>query len=41
MSGGTVFVVDGLDAPQIVDIAAKNRIGWLLMMPGSNEPFVE
>jgi fatty-acyl-CoA synthase len=41
MSGATVFVVDGLDAPQIVDIAAKNRIGWLLMMPGSIEPFVE
>jgi fatty-acyl-CoA synthase len=41
MSGATVFVVDGLDAPQIVDIVAKNRIGWLLMMPGSIEPFVE
>ncbi|MGN6466074.1 MAG: class I adenylate-forming enzyme family protein [Rhizobiaceae bacterium] len=41
MSGGTVFVVDGLDAQRIVDIAANNRIGWLLMMPGSIEPFVE
>ncbi len=41
MSGATVFVVDGLDAPAIVDIAANNRIGWLLMMPGSIEPFVE
>ncbi len=41
MSGATVFVVDGLDAPAIVDIAARNRIGWLLMMPGSIEPFVE
>jgi fatty-acyl-CoA synthase len=41
MSGATVFVVDGLDAPRIVDIAARNRIGWLLMMPGSIEPFVE
>jgi acyl-CoA synthetase (AMP-forming)/AMP-acid ligase II len=34
MAGGTVFVVDGLDTPRLVEIVATERLGWLLLMPG-------
>ena len=41
MSGATVFIVDGFDAERIVAIMAENRLGWMLLMPGSIEPVVE
>jgi fatty-acyl-CoA synthase len=34
MSGGTVFVVDGFDAPRLAQLVAAERLGWLLLMPG-------
>ncbi len=34
MSGGTVIVMDGPDAPAIVAALHRHRIGWLVMMPG-------
>jgi fatty-acyl-CoA synthase len=34
MSGGTVIVVDGYDAPALAQIVATRRLGWLLLMPG-------
>lgn len=34
ISGGTVFVLDGFDADRLVDLVAREPIGWLLLMPG-------
>src|SRR5687767_3768666 len=34
MSGGTVFVVDGLDVARLIEIVATEQLGWLLLMPG-------
>ena len=34
MTGGTVFVVDGFDAPRLADLVATEPLGWLLLMPG-------
>jgi fatty-acyl-CoA synthase len=34
MSGGTVIVVPGFDAPRLADIVATEPLGWLLLMPG-------
>ena len=34
MSGGTVVVVDGFDAPRIAEIVGARELGWLLLMPG-------
>ena len=34
MSGGTVIVVDGFDAPRLAEIVATEPLGWLLLMPG-------
>lgn len=41
MSGATVFIVDGFDAEEIVDIIEGHEIGWMILMPGSIEPVVE
>ena len=41
MSGATVFIVDGFDAERIMAIMAENRLGWMLLMPGSIEPVIE
>lgn len=34
MAGGTVHVVDGYDEDALVRLVARERIGWLLLMPG-------
>jgi fatty-acyl-CoA synthase len=34
MSGGTVIVVDGFDAPRLAELVATEPLGWLLLMPG-------
>jgi len=34
MAGGTVFVVDGFDAPRLAELVATEPLGWLLLMPG-------
>jgi acyl-CoA synthetase (AMP-forming)/AMP-acid ligase II len=34
MSGGSVIVVDGFDAPRLAEIVATRELGWLLLMPG-------
>jgi fatty-acyl-CoA synthase len=34
MSGGTVIVVDGFDAPRLATIVESTPLGWLLLMPG-------
>lgn len=41
MSGGTVHVVDGFVAPEIVGAMRDHALGWMLLMPGSIEPVVE
>jgi len=34
MAGGKVIVVDGFDQVRLADIVAKEKLGWLLLMPG-------
>ncbi len=34
LRGGTVFVVDGYQPQELVDIIASNRVGWFVLMPG-------
>lgn len=41
MMGACVHVLDGYDAQAIVDIMARQTLGWLLLMPGTIEPVVE
>ncbi|GAY08117.1 MFS transporter [Pseudonocardia sp. N23] len=41
MSGGTVVVVDGFDVAALLDALACERIGWLLVMPGTVARLVE
>lgn len=41
MMGACVHVLDGYDARAIVDLMARQRLGWLLLMPGTIEPVVE
>lgn len=41
MSGGTVRVVRGFDAEQLADIVAREKLGWLLLMPGMVGAFAE
>lgn len=41
ISGATVHVVDGLDAPRMVDIMQRHLLGWMLLMPGSIDPVVD
>ena len=40
MNGAAVIIVDGFDARAIVDVIARHRLGWLLLMPGSIAPVV-
>ena len=40
MSGGTVVVVDGLQADRLIDALETYRIGHFIMMPGAIEPFL-
>ena len=41
MNGSTVIVVNGIQADPIIDAAEKYTIGWLVMMPGAIEPFID
>jgi len=41
MTGGTVIVVDGFDAPRLADVVATRALGWLLLMPGMVGKFAE
>ncbi|MCB1744114.1 MAG: AMP-binding protein [Gammaproteobacteria bacterium] len=38
-SGGRVIVVDGFEVERLVDIAMKQRLWWLLLMPGTVDRF--
>lgn len=39
--GGHVFVQDGFSATEICDVLQRERIGWLMAMPGVIEPLIE
>lgn len=39
-SGGKVLVVDGFDTERLVDIVARERIGWFVLMPGMIDAFM-
>ena len=39
--GGKVIQVDGFDVDRLVDIVTSERLGWLVLMPGVIERFVE
>ena len=41
MMGACVHILDGYDARAIVDIMARQTLGWLLLMPGTIEPVVD
>ncbi len=41
MSGGRVIVVDGFDRPTLADILERQRLGWLLLMPGMVREFAD
>ncbi len=34
MAGGKVIVIDGFDQPRLAEIVAREKLGWLLLMPG-------
>jgi fatty-acyl-CoA synthase len=39
MTGGKVIVVDGFDPGAIAEIVGRERLGWLLLMPGTVAAF--
>ena len=39
LKGNPVIVVDGYDAPALIEIVASERIGWLPLVPGMIEGF--
>ncbi|MCH8844508.1 MAG: AMP-binding protein [SAR324 cluster bacterium] len=39
--GGTVYIVDGFDPARLVDIVARVKLWWLILMPGTVEPFID
>ncbi len=41
LRGGTVVVVDGFQAEPLLSAVARHRIGWLVLIPGMVEAFVE
>lgn len=41
MAGGTVIVVDGFDRPRLAEIVATREVGWLLLMPGMIQSFID
>ncbi len=41
MTGGTVIVVDGFDAPRLATIVETEPLGWLLLMPGMVARFAD
>ena len=38
--GAPVYIVDGYQGAQIIDIVEHQRIGWLVMIPGMIEQFL-
>jgi fatty-acyl-CoA synthase len=41
MLGGKVIMQDGLDVPRICDLLSRERMGWLVAMPGMIEQLIE
>jgi len=41
LRGGTVIVVDGFQIAPLLSALARHRIGWLVLIPGMVEAFVE
>ena len=41
LRGGTVFVVDGYQPDQLINIFVKHRIGWFVVMPGMIADFAK
>jgi len=41
LRGGTVIVVDGFQLEPLLTIVSQQHIGWLLLMPGTVEAFVD
>ena len=41
MGGGKVIIEDGFDAGRLSDIAAREPIGWFVVIPGMVEAFIE
>jgi acyl-CoA synthetase (AMP-forming)/AMP-acid ligase II len=41
MTGGTVIVVDGFDAPRLATIVESEPLGWLLLIPGMVARFAD
>ncbi len=41
LTGGRVIIVDGFDVDRIVDILARERFGWINIMPGSMARLIE
>ncbi|HEY3495978.1 MAG TPA: AMP-binding protein [Polyangiaceae bacterium] len=41
MSGGKVVTVDGFDRARLIEIVAKEELGWLLLMPGMVTSFAD
>jgi acyl-CoA synthetase (AMP-forming)/AMP-acid ligase II len=40
MFGAPVVIADGLDLDAIVDIVGRRKLGWLLLVPATIEPFL-
>jgi acyl-CoA synthetase (AMP-forming)/AMP-acid ligase II len=38
--GGKVIVMDGFDAGRLVEVVAREELGWLTLMPGMIEPVI-
>ena len=41
MAGGKVVVVDGFDAPRLAELIEREKLGWLLLMPGMVGSFAD
>ncbi len=41
LGGGKVIIEDGYDAARLADIAIREPIGWLVVIPGMVESFIE
>ncbi len=41
LGGGEVIIEDGYDATRLADIAIREPIGWLVVIPGMVESFIE
>jgi acyl-CoA synthetase (AMP-forming)/AMP-acid ligase II len=41
LRGGTVIIIDGFQLDPLLDAVARHRIGWLVLIPGMVEAFVD